>query len=59
MDVKREDALILFGYLAYLEPVRQAPPKDWRLQETYTWRLTLERAQKLAASIAASETHRA
>ena len=48
VDVKREDALILFGYLAYLEPIRQAPPADWRLQSTQTWNLTLERAQKFA-----------
>lgn len=56
VDIKREDALILFGYLAHLEPVRQEPPKDWCLQETYTWKLTLERARSQVASAAASET---
>jgi hypothetical protein len=47
-DVKREDAQILYGYLSYLEPARQSAPEDWRLQSTYTWQLTLERAQKFA-----------
>jgi hypothetical protein len=49
VDVKREDALILLGYVAYLEPIRQEPPVDWRLQPTGTFALTLERAQKFAA----------
>ena len=47
-DVKREDALILHGYLAFLEPTRQSAPEDWRLQSTYTWQLTLDRARKFA-----------
>jgi hypothetical protein len=47
-DVKREDALILYGYLAYLEPIRQSAPEHWRLQSTYTWQLTLDRALKFA-----------
>ncbi len=49
VDVKREDALILFAYLGYLEPLRQSPPTDWRMESTQTWSLTLERAQKFAA----------
>jgi hypothetical protein len=48
VDVKREDALTLLAYLAYLEPARQAPPADWRLESTYTWNLTLERARRFA-----------
>jgi hypothetical protein len=48
VDVKREDALTLLGYLSYLEPVRQAPPEDWRLHATHTWNLTHERAKKFA-----------
>jgi hypothetical protein len=50
VDVKREDALTLLGYLAYVEPLRQAPPSDWRLHPTQTWNLTLERAKKFAAA---------
>jgi hypothetical protein len=46
VDVKREDALALFAYLAYLEPVRNAPPQDWRMHSTNTFNLTLERARK-------------
>jgi hypothetical protein len=48
VDVKREDALTLVGYLSYLEPTRQAPPAHWSLESTYTFRLTLERARKFA-----------
>jgi hypothetical protein len=50
VDVKREDALILANYLAYLAPERQNPPAEWHLQATETWRLTLERAQKFAGA---------
>jgi hypothetical protein len=49
--VKREDALMLANYFAYLEPARQAAPESWLLQTTDTWRLTLTRAQKLAADL--------
>jgi len=55
VDVKREDALILYGYLAYLDPARQSAPEDWRLQSTYTWQLTLERAQKFAEANSPSD----
>lgn len=48
LDQKREDALILSSYLAYLLPDRLAPPTGWQLQSTETWNLTLERARKLA-----------
>ncbi len=48
VDQKRDDALVLFTYLACLEPARQAPPAEWRLEETRTFRLTLERARKFA-----------
>ena len=48
LDVKREDALTLVGYLSYIEPRRQAPPTHWSLESTYTFRLTLERARKFA-----------
>jgi len=47
-DVKREDALTLYRYLGYLDPVRKPAPGGWRLHSTYTWRLTLDRAQKFA-----------
>jgi len=47
LDQKREDALVLFAYLAVVEPVRKAPPKDWRLEQSRTWLLTLERARQL------------
>lgn len=50
VDVKREDALMLANYLAYLEPERQTPPDEWRLQTTQTWQLTLDRAQKFASA---------
>ncbi len=49
VDAKREDAIVLYHYLGHLEPVRKAPPEDWRLHATYTWRLTLERAQRMTA----------
>jgi hypothetical protein len=52
VDVKREDALTLVGYLSYLEPKRQPPPAHWSLESTYTFRLTLERAGKSAQAIA-------
>jgi hypothetical protein len=52
VDVKREDALVLYAYLAYLEERRQAPPAEWHLQPTRTWRLTLERARKIAEEAA-------
>ncbi len=45
--------MVLFAYLAYLEPTRQAPPADWRMESTYTWALTLERAKRFAAEQAA------
>jgi hypothetical protein len=48
VDAKREDALLLFAYLAYLEPQRVAPPADWRMAPTYTFALTLERARRFA-----------
>jgi hypothetical protein len=53
VDAKREDAMVLFAYLAYLEPTHQAPPADWRMESTYTWALTLERAKRFAAEQAA------
>jgi hypothetical protein len=53
VDVKRQDALTLYAYLAFMVPERQAPPTDWRLEPTPTWRLTLERAEKFAAENAA------
>ncbi len=56
VDVKREDALALFHYLAYLEPVRGAAPQEWRFHPTYTFNLTLERAKKLAAESGKDET---
>jgi hypothetical protein len=49
VDVKREDALTLYNYLLFLEPVRQNAQRDWQLHPTYTWQLTLERAQKMVA----------
>ncbi len=52
-EVKREDALLLLAYLAYLEPALQQPPANWRLESTYTWTLTLERAKRLASEDAA------
>ncbi len=48
VDAKREDALILFAYLAHMEPERIAPPADWRMEPTYTFALTLKRARKFA-----------
>ena len=53
VDAKRADAMVLFTYLSYLEPAHQAPPADWRMETTYTWSLTLERAKKLTAEQAA------
>lgn len=50
VDVKREDALILANYLAYLDPARQAAPGEWHLQTTPTFRLTLERAEKFVGA---------
>lgn len=50
VDVKREDALILANYLAYLPAERQAPPAEWHLHATPTWQLTLERAQKFVGA---------
>lgn len=47
LDQKREDALLLANYLATIAPERQAAP-EWKLNTTYTWNLTLARAQKLA-----------
>jgi len=47
VDQKREDALVLFAYLAYVEPVRQKPPTEWRLEPSRTWLLTLERARQI------------
>ncbi len=49
VDVKQQDALILAEYLAYLDPVRKAAPGEWRLQPTFTWEMTLKRAQDAAA----------
>jgi hypothetical protein len=37
LDVKREDALTLARYLAYLEPTRLATAWPWRMQHTKTW----------------------
>ena len=48
-DQKREDALLLANYLATIGAKRQAAP-EWKLNTTYTWNLTLARAQKLAFS---------
>ena len=48
VDVKRQDALTLYAYLAFMVPERQAPPADWRMESTYTWNLTLERARRFA-----------
>lgn len=56
VDQKREDALMLCGYLEYLEPVRQASPEGWQLNPTYTWNLTLDRARKFASAANANET---
>jgi hypothetical protein len=50
VDVKQRDALALASYLVWLDPVRREAPKEWRLEPTQTWMLTLERAQKSAAS---------
>jgi hypothetical protein len=47
VDQKREDALMLANYLACIKAERQAAPA-WKLNTTYTWNLTLARAQKLA-----------
>ena len=47
VDQKREDALMLANYLACVKAERQAAPA-WTLNTTYTWNLTLARAQKLA-----------
>ena len=38
---------MLFAYLSVVEPVRKEPPKEWRLEPTRTWLLTLERARKI------------
>lgn len=48
VDVKREDALTLAGFLAWLEPMRGVGPSEWTLRETSTWRLTLDRAARMA-----------
>jgi hypothetical protein len=48
VNVKRDDALLLLEHLAGIAPIRQDMPKGWRLQTTYTWKLTLERAMKAA-----------
>jgi hypothetical protein len=45
VDQKRDDALILFAYMAYLEPARNAAP-DWQMESTHTFNLTLERAKR-------------
>ncbi len=47
VDRKREDALILCAYLAYVDPVKVAPPQDWRMESTYTFALTVDRARRL------------
>jgi hypothetical protein len=47
VDQKREDALMLANYLVCIKAERQAAPV-WKLNTTYTWSLTLARAQKLA-----------
>jgi len=47
VDQKREDALMLANYLVCIKAERQAAPA-WKLNTTYTWELTLARAQKLA-----------
>lgn len=55
VDVKQQDALILAGYLAYLEPERQPRPSDWRLETTATWLSTLARARESAPAEDATE----
>ncbi len=52
VDQKREDALVLFAYLAYIEPARKEAPTEWRLEPTRTWLLTLDRARRFAAESA-------
>jgi hypothetical protein len=55
VDVKREDALTLLRYFEHIEPARGEPPAEWRFEPTYTWGLTLRRAQQAVAE-ASSET---
>lgn len=49
VDVKRQDALALLSHIESLEPERSAPP-EWRLEQTGTWQLTLQRAQNAVAA---------
>jgi hypothetical protein len=51
VDVKREDALVLARYLAYVDPVRQSPPNDWCIEQTPTWMMTLQRASAAARPV--------
>ncbi len=48
VDVKRQDALALLRYMEHMQPARGEPPAEWTLQPTYTWNLTLKRAQEAA-----------
>jgi hypothetical protein len=49
VEVKREDASVLYNYLAFLDPVRKPAPAEWQFNSTTTWNLTLERAKRLVA----------
>ena len=52
IDVKRQDAMLLLGYLRHLEPQRAKAPADWRLEQTATWMMTLKRAESGAQAAA-------
>ena len=45
IDVKRQDAMLLLDYMRHLEARRLGTPPDWRLEQTATWMMTLQRAQ--------------
>jgi len=50
VDVKREDALALANYFAYVEPNRLEREDDWRFEVSPAWMRVLEHAQAYVGS---------